>query len=1090
MTGTGRLLRMARDIQPAETDGDLLGRYARDRDEAAFAELVRRNGPVVLRACRSILGDAGAAEDAFQATFLVLSRKAARLAHPGSLAGWLHATAVRVARDARRAAFRATRREAARVAIRPVPADDLTWREVREVIDAELAALPEVYRVPLVLCYLQELSYEDAAARAGCSVGALRGRLERGKERLRKRLARYGLPAAAPVLVVGCPTPAPAALVEATLATVRAVAESGRVSAAVAALARPRMRLRVSLVSVVVGLAVVGVALAGAGLPAAGPPPPPTRDAADSPGPRVDRFGDPLPDGVLMRLGTIRARAAVASFGVAPDGSVVTASPAGEVHVWPLTGDRPAASTRLPVTVSQEFVPRPAVSPDGRFLVANRPGKTTTVWERGIAGCKEVASFDLPHPQNFQFSPDGDRFVAFSTGLHLLDLRTKTVVALDGGGRNYEAAAFSGDGTRLAATTGYETDLWDTRDGQRLARYKTVPVLYGGLALDRTGKVLAVNTWNPEGVVFVDPVTGGTVPGLSGPADFRGSWVSFAPDDRTVLLGDRSGVTWWDPVAGKQIRRFEGMAHSWSGGWNLPARFSPDGKVLVGTSTKMLLRWDAATGQPLRLDVHDAGHQSELRAVGISADGRWVATGGNDARVRVWDMQVGRSVASVPSTKMLSPSNVEVGADGRYVYAPSPAGGGVTKWEVATGRAALRFEFSPAAGRRRDLVAYRLSPDGRTVDAVTEPGTADGSILRARWDTESGKSVFEGPAGVSTLSFPRFSPDGRWVATARALFPLEVGPDGNRLPPGGTTLFDSGVFSVDGRLLAGAVRTQAENKLSWGVAVFEVSTGTKVVEIPTALSGWLTIRLAFHPDGRSVASAGMKGLTFYDLMTRQPFAERKALAGMDDPRTSFARVVRYFPDGTKLITGHADTTALIWEAPARPKAARPLDEKGQAAAWDDLAAADGAKGWAAVWALADDPGAVAFLRQRLRPVEPLAANEFGRLLTDLGSEVFATREAAEKELRQAGERAAGQLRSALTVARSAEQRVRLRRLVGGLPDPDARPTGERLRGVRAVAALETAGSADARRLLAELAAGAADTTTTREAEAALERVGR
>ncbi|QJW97663.1 RNA polymerase sigma factor [Frigoriglobus tundricola] len=99
---TARLLRLARDTAPPtgadSTDTDLLHRYAVEHDEAAFAELVRRNGPHVLRACRHVLGEAGA-EDAFQATFLLLARSAGRLARPGSLAGWwLHAAAVRIAR--------------------------------------------------------------------------------------------------------------------------------------------------------------------------------------------------------------------------------------------------------------------------------------------------------------------------------------------------------------------------------------------------------------------------------------------------------------------------------------------------------------------------------------------------------------------------------------------------------------------------------------------------------------------------------------------------------------------------------------------------------------------------------------------------------------------------------------------------------------------------------------------------------------------------------------------------------------------------------------------------------------------------------
>src|SRR6185437_1505042 len=115
----------------APSDTELLRQYATSRDETAFAELVRRNGPVVLRACRHILGEASA-DDAFQATFLLLSRSAPRLTKPGSLAGWLHAAAVRIAQKARRGENRRRQREKAQ-SIAPTSPDDLSWREVREV---------------------------------------------------------------------------------------------------------------------------------------------------------------------------------------------------------------------------------------------------------------------------------------------------------------------------------------------------------------------------------------------------------------------------------------------------------------------------------------------------------------------------------------------------------------------------------------------------------------------------------------------------------------------------------------------------------------------------------------------------------------------------------------------------------------------------------------------------------------------------------------------------------------------------------------------------------------------------------------------
>ncbi len=1045
-------------------DADLLAVYAVTGDPEAFAALVRRHARTVLGACRRVLADAHAAEDAFQATFLQLARKAGGLRHPSALPGWLY-------RTARRTALRH------RPAPPPVPPDPppardpldvLTARELLAAVEAEIARLPRAYRLPLVLCYLDGLPRDAAADRLGVPPGVFRGRLDRGRERLRAALTRRGL---APAAALGAFTPAPVAA-DLVARTVGVCAKGERASAAVAALAAGRVGLPTTT-GLAVGLLVVLGGLALVAAPAQTDPPPPPA----SPQPRTDLFGDPLPDGAVLRLGTTRSRASIAGFGVAADGSIVTTSAAGEVGIWSLKGARPADGGRAPVRASDEFDPRATVSPDGRLVAANTRPERVVVWERAAGGFREVASFAVSYAYVLRFSPDGTQLAAFHHGLRLCDLRTGRVHDLDGSG--VEAVAFSGDGTRLAATTGYGVDLWDTRGWKRLARYGTGRVRYTGVALNRAGTVLAVSpTWDPETVVFVDPMTGAAVPGLAGPAGFRCLWVHFAPGDRMVLLGDQTGVTWWDPVAGRVVRRYEGAAHGWAGGWNHPARFSPDGQTLVGVSPWMLLRWDAGTGTPLLPAAHDGGHQLAVAAAAASADGRWVATGGSDSRVRVWDARTGRQVRAVPTGRW-GAQGVELGADGRFVYGPGPGDTPVTKWEVATGRAVTRYEFSPAAARRGSALGFRLSPDGRTLDAVSGPYSSGEPTLRVRWDAESGARLTEEPMARAGLEPPVLSPDGRWAATDAALYPVGAGPTDNRLPAGRGGSLHPGTFTADGRLIARATSGRDDPGARWRVVIFEVTTGAEVVGLP--LGAWWS-RLAFHPGGRSLAMAGDQGLAFYDLATGKPFAERKAGGNV--------RVVRYFPDGTRLVTGHEDTTALVWESPAIPKTARPLDDPGRAAAWDALIAEDGAKGWAAVWALADDPGAAGFLRTKVRPVAPLPAAEFTRLLADLGAADFATREAAEKALRNAGDRAAGQLRSALAVVPSAEQRARLGRLVGALPGPDARPTGEQLRAVRAVASLELAGSAEARRLLAELAAGAADATLTREAASSVARAGR
>jgi RNA polymerase sigma factor (sigma-70 family) len=176
------------------TDQELLARYLAARDEAAFAAIVHRHGPTVWGVCRRLLRRLPDAEDAFQATFLVLARRAAAIRKRGSLNSWLHGVACRIARRLCADAARREQRQVAESATNAVSPDaEVTWREVRAVLDEELDRLPEKYRAPLLLCYLEGLTQNEAAQRLGWRPGVLRGRLDRGRQRLRSRLIRRGL---------------------------------------------------------------------------------------------------------------------------------------------------------------------------------------------------------------------------------------------------------------------------------------------------------------------------------------------------------------------------------------------------------------------------------------------------------------------------------------------------------------------------------------------------------------------------------------------------------------------------------------------------------------------------------------------------------------------------------------------------------------------------------------------------------------------------------------------------------------------------------------------------------------------------------
>jgi RNA polymerase sigma factor (sigma-70 family) len=253
-------------------DRQLLERFIAQRDEAAFAALVRQHGPMVLNVCRGVLRHEQDAEDAFQATFLVLARKADSIRQPEAVAGWLCEVAYRVAVKALAASARRRSQEPRDPPMMSAdPTLDMTLRDLRRVLHEELRQLPEKYRAPLVLCYLEGRSHEEAAQQLGWSKGAFRGRLDRGREHLRRRLTARGVALSAVLCGPAiAPTAAAEALVDAVVraavptALGEAAAESvpARVIALADGVVQAMYASKVKLVAL--GLIVVGL-IAGAG---------------------------------------------------------------------------------------------------------------------------------------------------------------------------------------------------------------------------------------------------------------------------------------------------------------------------------------------------------------------------------------------------------------------------------------------------------------------------------------------------------------------------------------------------------------------------------------------------------------------------------------------------------------------------------------------------------------------------------------------------------------------------------------------------------------------------------------------------------
>jgi RNA polymerase sigma factor (sigma-70 family) len=201
-------------------DGPLLERFLTDHDESAFEVLVQRHGPMVLGVCRRVLRDRHASEDAFQCTFLVLLRKAQSLRRRDLLAGWLYGVAYRTALKARsRAVCRGAREKPLEEEPGREGPEDLVWRDVRPILDEELQRLPEKYRLPLVLCYLEGKTVTEAGAQLGWPAGTVAGRLARAKDQLRGRLTRRGVTLMAALPGAELPKMTPTAVPPALLAT-------------------------------------------------------------------------------------------------------------------------------------------------------------------------------------------------------------------------------------------------------------------------------------------------------------------------------------------------------------------------------------------------------------------------------------------------------------------------------------------------------------------------------------------------------------------------------------------------------------------------------------------------------------------------------------------------------------------------------------------------------------------------------------------------------------------------------------------------------------------------------------------------------
>jgi WD40 repeat protein len=748
-----------------------------------------------------------------------------------------------------------------------------------------------------------------------------------------------------------------------------------------------------------------------------------------------------------------------------------------------------------------------AFSPDGKTLLSSsgdfihQHGGETKLWD--VATRRERRTFDHSSANCVAFSPDGREVASANFGyVSLWDVATGKGRSWSahpgtwpGGGRIPRgwwiyAIAYSPDGRTLVTASDDQTArLWDTRTGKRIHEFAGPGEVYA-VAFSSDGKRLAISSSdkfdeklvgsNQKGTIrLFDPATGKLVREVATHTQTARCF-AFLPGDRQLAVGSHdSGIEAWDVATGKKVRQLHPHPN-----FAACLAISPDCQRLAaaGWGSHAAVLCDVRTGRSLG---PAGGAGASIYDMLVTPDGRLLTAGDPDAPIRVWDAASGKEGRP---WKMKSPYvySMALSPDGKIV-ATGMDGGTIQLRDAATGRE-LRQLKCPDRGY---VWGIAFSPDSRALAT----GGNDGKVRLL--DVASGKVMREltaDPRGVSAVAF---SPDGTTLAASIGgkqgdvgLWDVATGKLRHRLV-GQMETISALSFSPDGRLLATVTETHSQN-LERALRLWDTRTGKELVHLTLGQADGIHSpggrSVAFSPDGKTLATAGSDQTA--SLWETATGALRRRFRG----HTGTIGKLAFSANGRTLASASSDTTVLLWDVagltPAeqrelpRAKAGPPLQR------WEDLAVADAGRADRAIRLLAAAPAqTLPILREKLRPVAKPDAKRLERLVADLESDQFTVRDRATKELDQLGELAEPALLKRLESTPDLEARRRIDRLLARCAQT-AVPAPERLRVLRAVEVLERIGSAEARRILESLAAGAEGARLTREAAASARRLAR
>jgi RNA polymerase sigma factor (sigma-70 family) len=920
-------LRRLRDVAAAaqRSDRELLRAFATNHDQDAFAVVVMRHAPLVWGVCRRILGHHQDAEDAFQATFLILARRAGSVRWQASVGGWLHTVAQRLAVRARKQAQqrRIHEREA------KTPSDGASLRELAAVVDEELRRLPAKYREPLLLHYLEGATAEAAARQLGLSRSTFYNRLTRGRELLRERLSRQGSSLAAPLLAAALTAEAEAASQPLIQATIRGV--MGNVSERVAALAAEAlgatamMKLKIGLaLGLLLGIAAGGVAMLTPREPMT--PLPQTQRPSEPPKAeekavlRVDRYGDPLPPGAVARMGSVQLRHLRAHIAFTADGkTVISGGPDGRICFWDVATGRLLREKhvrRLPEHAFLNFEDA-LLSTNGKFMAVH-DGQRVYVHDAGTGDERwRIPAGPYMGPR-FTLSADGKILALWKemprNTLHLWDVSAgKERWTLKHPSRVGQFV-FSADGKLLASSSNALLHFWDTSTGQEIGN---VHCEARSLAFAPDGKLLASSDSSGAATLW-ETATRKKRTTLKPSPDISGGYYSgdrglaFSPDGSLLAVAGNEALVFWDVAEQKEVRR-------------LPDRkaqclvFAPDGKTLACASEIEILLWDGTRGRQLH---QRPGHDRNLASIAVSPDGKILASIDWDRSLRLWDAATGKPLDWRPNGRFRGVTST-FSPDGKWFI--GAGNGAVQFWDAATGKQGRRFLIEDLRGAKskHEVWELALSPDGRRLTALS---TDDRGFQLNVWETRTSQSIARRSYRERTLPHSSvLTPDGEGVIVPNiegtthiqkdSTLVLEETATGQRLLTIPRKLGYPLTFSSDGKLLAAGIHRTIGMERGYAgksISVTEMATGEEVLRIDGPLAPIL-----FSPDGRLLATidaVGDGGLRIWDVATGKQLFRR---AWPDDAARhagwSPAASLAFFPGGRKLATGMLDGTVLVWD---------------------------------------------------------------------------------------------------------------------------------------------------------------------------------